>query len=116
MNFLCFKSNPIYLTAIVVLLFGALSYSNAQEATSALSGRVVDVEGNPVAYLPIAVQSVEISNDDVDPMYFLDELEPTLAAYAALPKSQTDEAGQFSHHRYKTRSHSILGTTGRTTI
>ena len=95
MNLSRFKLNLISLTAIVALSLFASSHTIAQDATCTLSGRVVDVEGNPVAYLPIAVQSVEISNDDVDPMYFLDELEPTLAAYAALPKSQTDEAGQF---------------------
>ena len=84
------------LTLIVTLLPLAPSHTIAQDATCTLSGRVVDVEGNPIAGLPIAVQSVEISNGDVDPLYFLEELEPTLAAYAALPKSQTDEAGQFS--------------------
>lgn len=96
MNCSCVRLHLISLTTIATLSFGVLSYNIAQEATSTLSGRVVDVNGNPVAHIPIAVQSVEISNDDVDPMYFLDELEPTLAAYAALPKSQTDEAGQFS--------------------
>ena len=90
------RSKPTLLSVIVVLLFGTLSYAIGQEATCTLSGRVVDVDGNPVAHLPIAVQFVEISNDGVDPMYFLDELEPTLAAYAALPKSQTDAAGRFS--------------------
>ena len=84
------------LTLIVTLLPLAPSHTIAQDATCTLSGRVVNVEGNPIAGLPIAVQSVEISNGDVDPLYFLEELEPTLAAYAALPKSQTDEAGRFS--------------------
>lgn len=92
----CFKLNRISLATIVTLSLIAASHTIAQDTTCTLSGRVVDMKGNLVAHLPIAVQSVEISNDDVDPMYFLDELEPTLAAYAALPKSQTDEAGQFS--------------------
>ena len=96
MNRSCFKLHPTLLIMIAGLLFAASSHAIAQHTTCTLSGRVVDVNGNPVAYLPIAVQSVEISNDDVDPTYFLDELEPTLAAYAALPKSQTDETGQFS--------------------
>ena len=90
------KSNLILLTAIATLSLLASPHTIAQDATCTLSGRVVDVDGNPIAGLPMAVQSVEISNGDVDPLYFLEELEPTLAAYAALPKSQTDEAGRFS--------------------
>ena len=90
------RSKLTLLAAIVALSLFASSHTIAQDATCTLSGRVVDADGNPIAGLPIAVQSVEISNDRVDPVYFLDELEPTLAAYAALPKSQTDEAGQFS--------------------
>ena len=90
------RFNLTLLAAVVALSLFTSSHTIAQHTTCTVSGRVVDVNGNPVAHIPIAVQSVEISNDDVDPMYFLDELEPTLAAYAALPKSQTDEAGQFS--------------------
>ncbi len=87
---------PTLLAAIVALSLLASSHTIAQDTTCTLSGRVVDVDGNPIAGLPIAVQSIEISSDGVDPMYFLEEFESTLAAYAALPKSQTDEAGQFS--------------------
>ena len=95
MNLSCFKLNLISLAAIVVLLFGTLSDGIAQEATCTLSGRVVDVDGNPIAGLPIAVQSIEISNDELWPMYILEDVEHMPAAYTALPKSQTDEAGQF---------------------
>ena len=90
------KSNLTLLAVIVALSLLAQSHIIAQDATCTLSGRVVGVDGNPIAGLLIAVQSVEISNGDADPLYFLEELEPTLAAYAALPKSQTDEAGRFS--------------------
>ena len=96
MNFSHLRPNLTLPAVIITLLLLAPAHSIAQDATCTLSGRVVDVEGNPIAGLPIAVQSVEISNDDVCPTYFLEELEPTLAAYAALPKSQTDEAGRFS--------------------
>ena len=92
----CFRPNLTFLIMIVGLLFAASSHTIAQEATCTVSGRVVDVNGNPVVHIPIAVQSVKISNDGVDRMFLLDEFEPTLAAYAALPKAQTDEAGQFS--------------------
>ena len=84
MNCSCFKPNPISLTAIVVFLFGALSYSNAQEATSTLSGRVVGVDGNPIAGIPIAIQPSEIFNGMERQGHFF-----------ALT-SQTDDAGRFS--------------------
>ena len=96
MNRSSFKVNLISLAAIVVLSFGTLSYGIAQEATSTLSGRVVDVDGNPIAGLLLVIQSVEISNDDLWPMYMIENVEHIAAEYIALPKSQTDEAGQFS--------------------
>lgn len=96
MNRPSFKFNLISLAAIVVLLFGTLSYGIAQEATSTLSGRVVDVDGNPIAGLLIAMQSIEISNDELRPLYMIENVEHIAAEYAALPKSHTDEAGQFS--------------------
>lgn len=101
MNRPSFKFNLISLAAIVVLLFGTLSYGIAQEATSTLSGRVVDVDGNPIAGLLIAIQSVEISNDGLRPMYMIENVEHITAEYTALPKSQTDEAGQFSITDFK---------------
>ena len=102
MNRSCSRLHLIFFTAIAALLFGTLSYGITQEATSTLSGRVVDIDGNPIAGLPIAVQSIEISNDELWPMYTLDQIytpervEHLLAAHAALPKSLTDEAGQFT--------------------
>ena len=84
MNRSCFKSNLISLIAIVVLLFGALSYSNAQEATSILSGRVVSVDGNPIAGISIAIQSSETFDGRERQGHFF-----VLA-------SQTDDAGCFS--------------------
>ena len=102
MNRSCSRLHLIFFTAIAALLFGTLSYGITQEATSTLSGRVVDVDGNPIAGLPIAVQSIEISNDELWPIHTLDQIytpervEHLLAAHAALPKSLTDEAGQFT--------------------
>ena len=81
---------------ITVSLLIVSSLGAAQEATSALSGRVVDVDGNRIAGLPIAVQSVEISHNDVWITYMLEEDEHILEAYAALRKSPTDDMGQFS--------------------
>ena len=96
MNHSCFKLHLISLTAIVALFVGASSHSITQETTSTLSGRVVDVDGNPIASLLVAIQSVEISNDYMRPMYMIENVEHMAAEYTALPKSQTDEAGQFA--------------------
>ena len=93
MNRSLFKLNLIFLAAIVAL---ASPHTTAQDNTCTLSGRVVDVDGNPIAGLLIAIQSVEISNDGLWPMYMIENVEHMAAEYTALPKSQTDEAGQFS--------------------
>ena len=84
MNRSCFKSNPISLTAIVVLLFGTLSYSNVQEATSTLSGRVVGVDGQPIAGISIAIQPPKIFDGRERQGHFF------------VLKSQTGDAGHFS--------------------
>ena len=96
MNRSLFKLNLIFLAAIVALSSLASPHTIAQDTTRALSGRVVDVDGNPIAGILVAIQSVEISNDELWPMYIIENVENATAAYAALPKSQTDEAGQFS--------------------
>ena len=96
MNRSLLKLSLIFLAAIVALSSLASSHSIAQGTTCALSGRVVDVNGDPIAGLLIAIQSIEISNDDLWPMYMIEHVENVAAAYAALPKSQTHEAGQFS--------------------
>ena len=101
MNRSCFKLNLISLAAVIALSLLAASHTIAQDATCTLSGRVVDVEGNPIVGLVIAIQSVEISNDDLWPMYMIENVENVAAAYTALPKSQTDEAGQFSITDFK---------------
>ena len=84
MSRLCFKSNPISLTAVALLLFEILSYSNAQEATSTLSGRVVGVDGNPIAGISIAIHPPETFDGGERQGHFF-----------AL-ESQTDDAGRFS--------------------
>ena len=84
MNRSRFTSNPLSLTTIVVLLFGALPYSNAQEATSTLSGRVIGVDGNPIAGIPIAIHPSETFDGMERQGHFF-----------VLP-SQTDDAGHFS--------------------
>ena len=84
MNRSCFRLNLISLAAIAVLLFGASSHSIVQEATSTMSGRVVGVDGKPIAGIPIALQPFDI----VDGVQHL--------GYLSFLESQTDEAGHFS--------------------
>ena len=84
MNRSRFRLNLISLAATVALLFGVFSYGIAQEATSTLSGRVVGVDGKPIAGIPIALQPFDVVND-VQHLGYLSFLE-----------SQTDEAGHFS--------------------
>ena len=84
MNLSCFRLNLIFLTAIVVFVFGVSSHSIAQEATSTLSGRVVDVKGNPVVGFTLAVEPFE-GVDSGEQRGDLPSLE-----------SQTEGAGRFS--------------------
>ena len=56
MNPSCFKPNLISLTVIIGILFGASSHGVAQEDTSTLSGRVVGVDGKPIAGVLITIQ------------------------------------------------------------
>ena len=84
MNRSYFKFNLISLTAIAGLLFGALSYGVAQEATSILSGHVVDIKGNPVAGFVLAIEPFEGVNG-VEQRGHIPSVE-----------SQTDAAGRFS--------------------
>ena len=84
----------LLLTAIVTLLLLASSYAIAQDAICTLSGRVVDVEGNPIASLSIVIQPFVIVDGRMESAFLLKEFMPE--AYVPLIKSQTDEAGRFS--------------------
>ena len=84
MNRSFFKFNLISLTAIVALLLAVSPHSTAQETMSTLSGRVVDVEGNPVVGFTLAVELFEGIRGE-EPRENIPSLE-----------SQTDDAGRFS--------------------
>ena len=84
MNRSFFKFNQISLTAIVALLLAVSPHSTAQETMSTLSGRVVDVEGNPVVGFTLAVELFEGIHGE-EPRETIPSLE-----------SQTDDAGRFS--------------------
>ncbi len=76
------------LTAIVTLLLLVPSLSIAQEATCTLSGRVVDVEGNPVAGFPLIIQHTKLINGHAITL----EADFSLSLSAA---NKTDDAGRF---------------------
>ena len=84
MNRSFFKFDLISLIAIVSLLLAASPHSIAQGTMSTLSGRVVDVKGNPVAGFTLAVEPFEGIYGE-EPREDIPSLE-----------SQTDNAGRFS--------------------
>ena len=94
MNLSHFSSYLTLLAAIVVLSLLPSSLSIAQDTTCTLSGRVVDVEGNPIASLSIVIQPFAIVDGRMESAFLLKEFMPE--AYVPLIKSQTDEAGRFS--------------------
>ena len=95
MNRLHLRSNlTLLLAATVTLLLLVSSHTIAQDNTCTLSGRVVDMEGNPFANLPILIQPFAIVDGWLEPAFLLKEFMPE--AHAPLPISHTDEAGRFS--------------------
>ena len=90
------KGVLIIVIGITASLLILPSLGATQKATATLSGRVLDVDGNPIAGLPIAVQYVEISENIVWLTHLFEEDEHVLGAYAALPNSITDEVGRFT--------------------
>ena len=95
MNCSCLRSNLIPLIAVTVtLLLLAPSHTIAQDATCTLSGRVVDVEGNPFGNIPIAIQSFVIVDGWLESAHLLKDFMPE--AYTPPLISHTDAAGRFS--------------------
>ena len=64
--------------------------------TASVSGRVLDVDGVPIPGFLIAVQYVEIAENIVWLTHLFEEDEHVLGAYAALPRSITDDTGRFT--------------------
>ncbi len=88
------RSKLTLLIAIIVTLFSS-SHVIAQDDTCALSGRVVDAEGNPFVNIPIAIQSfVVVEGRWLESAHFLKDFMPE--AYIPLLISHTDGAGRFS--------------------
>ncbi len=84
----------------ILLLFVSNSISIAQEKeTTALSGSVVDEQGEPIPGVTIAVQSVVIKNNVAVPMSTpaAAQLETGDEIYGlSLPKARTDSEGHFT--------------------
>ncbi len=82
------------LAAIVTLSLFLSPYTIAQDTTCTLSGRVVDVEGNPLVNLPILIQSFAIVDGWLESTHLLRDFMPE--AYVPPLISHTDAAGRFS--------------------
>ena len=85
MNRPCFKRNLILLAAIAALLLGISSSGSVQDKASTLSGRVVNIDGKPIAGILIAVTP----NEDVQQYIRNRDLWPHLT-------DETDAFGRFS--------------------
>ena len=72
----------------------AVSTSESDSDKLALSGRVVDPDGNPIAGFPLAVASIYSMDGEIQPFFMYDELNG--GAQALTLKSDTDEEGRFS--------------------
>ena len=94
MNFSHLRPNLTLPAVIITLLLLAPSLSIAQDTTCTLSGRVVDVQGNPIASISIVIEPFAIVDGRMESAFLLKEFMPE--AYVPLIKSQTDEAGRFS--------------------
>ena len=88
------RYNLTLLATIVALSLLAPPHTIAQDITCTLSGRVVDVEGNPIANIPIAIQPFAIIDGHMESAHLLKGFIPE--AYVPLLNSQTDEVGRFS--------------------
>ena len=83
MKFLNFRHSLVALVGILALLLAVTLCSSAEEDASTLSGRVVDMEGNPASNLTLAVQPIDIVEGEMWQM-------PT-----PMQQSRTDAAGNF---------------------
>ena len=94
MNRTLFKFSVASITGLTASLLIFVPLGIAQDAASTLSGRVVDVNGNPIPELPIAVVPFTNIYGELGPAFILKEFMPE--SYIPLIKSQTDAEGQFS--------------------
>ncbi|MDE0469806.1 MAG: lectin-like protein [Candidatus Poribacteria bacterium] len=80
----------LLLMVIVALFIGFISHTVAQEDTGTVTGRVVDLDGNPVVELPIFIAPLDGGGyGDMWTVFLPDE-------YAQLRRAHTDLEGRFS--------------------
>lgn len=94
MNRSFLKFSVTSIAGIVVLLLISVSIAIAEDTSCTLSGHVVDINGNPIPDLPIAVVPFTIIYGELGPAFLLKDYMPE--SYIPLIKSKTDAAGQFS--------------------
>ena len=78
------------LMVIGILFIGFVSYAVAQEDTGTVTGRVVDLDGNPVAELPVFIAPLDLDPDGHMWTVFLPN------EHAQLRRAHTDLEGRFS--------------------
>ncbi len=94
MNLSYGRPNLKTLSALVALSLLSSPLGIAQDAACTLSGHVVDVNGNPIPELPIAVVPFTNIYGELVPASLLKDFMPE--SYIPLIKSKTDAEGQFS--------------------
>ena len=80
----------LLLMVIVALFIGFISHTVAQEDTGTVTGRVVDLDGNPVVELPIFIAPLDVDWDGHMWTVFLPN------EHTQLRRAQTDLEGEFS--------------------
>lgn len=91
MKCLCSKSRFLTLLTVIVALFiGFVPHGITQENTGTVTGRVVDLRGNPIVELPIFIAPLDLDGDG--------HMDPILLPYeqAQLHRAYTDLEGRFS--------------------
>ncbi|MXY27824.1 hypothetical protein F4Y59_06655 [Candidatus Poribacteria bacterium] len=83
------KRHLVLLAAVIALFIGFTLRGPAQEETGTLSGRVVDLDGNPVAGLSIYVAPSRLDDGHLDRVFLPYE-------YSQLRRARTDAEGRFS--------------------
>ncbi len=77
------------LVVIVSLFIGAVSSNFAEKETGTFSGRVVDVDGNPVAELPVMIGTAMVIGPGIQPAFHP-------MSYPMTQRARTDGDGRFS--------------------
>lgn len=88
------RANLKTLSAFLALSLLSSPLAIAEDTSCTLSGHVVDINGNPIPDLPIAIVPFTSMYGDLAPAFLLKDFMPD--SYIPLIKSNTDAAGQFS--------------------